>query len=77
VDTLPAKDLEPAEVEAPRLVVYLDTKKTVLCQYIIEDGVQIFAQTTSVLNAMMVLMATYYVLDLEYPTVYCQVLGFL
>jgi len=34
-----------------------------------------FGQTLLVLNSIMMLIAIYYVFDLEYPTMYAQMLG--
>jgi hypothetical protein len=39
------------------------------------DNCQIFGQTLSVLDSIMLLIAIYYVFDLEYPAMYAQMLG--
>jgi hypothetical protein len=42
---------------------------------VVGDNCQIFGQTLSVLDSIMLLIAIYYVFDLEYPTMYAQMLG--
>jgi len=44
---------------------------------IVLDSVSIEAQATDVIQALLLLLATYFVFDLSYPRPYCQVLGFL
>ena len=39
------------------------------------DNCQMFGQTLSVLDSIMLLIAIYYVFDLEYPTMYVQMVG--
>jgi hypothetical protein len=47
----------------------------VIPNYVVGDNCQMFGQTLSVLNSIMLLIAICYVLDLEYPTMYAQRLG--
>lgn len=77
MESISQKQLQSMEGEAPRLVVFLDTDNNIICQYVVGDDAQIFVQTVSAFDALIVLLAAYYVFDLEYPTVYCQMLGFL
>ena len=44
-------------------------------KYVVDDNCQIFGQTLSVLDSIMLLIAIYYVFDLEYPTMYAQMVG--
>jgi hypothetical protein len=44
-------------------------------KYVVDDNCQIFGQTLSVLDSIMLLIAIYYVFDLEYPTMYVQMVG--
>jgi hypothetical protein len=43
--------------------------------YVVGDNCQMFGQTLSVLDSIMLLIAIYYVFDLEYPTMYVQMVG--
>jgi hypothetical protein len=47
----------------------------VIPNYVAGDNCQMFGQTLSVLNSIMLLIAIYYVFDLVYPTMYAQMLG--
>ena len=47
----------------------------VIPNYVVGDNCQMFGQTLSVLNSIMLLIAIYYVFDLEYPTMYVQMVG--
>ena len=47
----------------------------VIPNYVAGDNCQMFGQTLSVLNSIMLLIAIYYVFDLEYPTMYVQMVG--
>ena len=61
--------------DPPRLVVYLDTDDQVQCIYVVGDGTKIFGQTCSILDAVILLIAVYYIFDFDYPAIYSQVLG--
>jgi len=63
------------EEDAPVLVVFLDTENNYLCNYVIGDDTKIFGQTINIFDGIILLMASYYVFDLEYPIIYSQVLG--
>jgi hypothetical protein len=39
--------------------------------------VQVFAKTSDVYKAFLVIIAAYYVADLKYPKAYCNILGYL
>jgi hypothetical protein len=43
--------------------------------YVVGDNCQMFGQTLSVLDSIMLLIAIYYVFDLEYPTMFVQMVG--
>ncbi|XP_076086863.1 uncharacterized protein LOC143057442 [Mytilus galloprovincialis] len=75
VDQLPQTQLETAAEDPPRLVVFLDPEEDVSCIYVVGDNTQIFGQTTNILDAIVLLIACYYVFDLDYPAIYSQVLG--
>ena len=75
MDVLPEKHLNTDDEEAPSLVIFLDTENNVICTYVIGDGKKILGQTLNVLDAAVLLMAVYYVFDLDYPEIYSQVLG--
>ena len=77
VEDISKKALETADEEAPRLIFFLDEEEKVLAAYIVGDTVSIFGQTDSVLDALIVYMACFYVFDLDYPPIYAPVLGFL
>ena len=47
----------------------------VIPNYVVGDNCQMFGQTLSVLDSIMLLIAIYYVFDLEYPTMYAQMVG--
>jgi hypothetical protein len=47
----------------------------VIPNYVVGDNCQMFGQTLSVLDSIMLLIAIYYVFDLEYPTRYAQMVG--
>lgn len=63
------------EEDAPVLVVFFDTEHNSLCNYIIGDDTKIFGQTINIIDGIILLMASYYVFDLEYPIIYSRVLG--
>jgi hypothetical protein len=45
--------------------------------YVVAEGKVIHGQTKSVLDALILVLAVYYVFDLQYPAIYGQLLGFL
>ena len=47
----------------------------VISNYVVGDNCQMFGQTLSVLDSIMLLIAIYYVFDLEYPTMYVHMVG--
>ena len=47
----------------------------VIPNYVAGDNCQMFGQTLSVLDSIMLLIAIYYVFDLEYPTMYVHMVG--
>ena len=47
----------------------------VIPNYVVGDNCQMFGQTLSVLDSIMLLIAIYYVFDLEYPTMYVHMVG--
>jgi hypothetical protein len=47
----------------------------VIPNYVVGDNCLMFGQTLSVLDSIMLLIAIYYVFDLEYTTMYVQMLG--
>lgn len=77
IDSLPIKHLETEEGEAPHVVVFLDQEGNTLCSHVIGDGRKIIGQTLNVLDSLLLLIAVYYVFDLDYPEIYSQTLGIL
>ncbi|CAG2202919.1 unnamed protein product [Mytilus edulis] len=77
IDSLPIKHLETEEGEAPYVVVFLDQEGNTLCSHVIGDGRKIIGQTLNVLDSLLLLIAVYYVFDLDYPEIYSQTLGIL
>ncbi|XP_063409727.1 uncharacterized protein LOC134692990 isoform X1 [Mytilus trossulus] len=77
IDSLPIKHLETEEEEAPYVVVFLDQEGNTLCSHVIGDGRKIKGQTLNVLDSLLLLIAVYYVFDLDYPEIYSQTLGIL
>jgi len=47
----------------------------IILNYMVGDNCLMFGQTLSVLDIIMLLIAIYYVFDLEYPTTYAQMVG--
>ncbi|XP_022238684.1 uncharacterized protein LOC111085258 [Limulus polyphemus] len=68
VDLIPQKHSDSADEEVPHLVFTNSLEE-------VGDNIKNFGQTSNIFDAMMLLIATYYVFDLEYPTIYSQVLG--
>lgn len=64
-----------APEDPPSLVVFLDEDNNTLCIYIIGDNCKIFAQTCNIFDAIVLLIASYYVFDLDYPAIFSQTLG--
>lgn len=75
MESIKNKQLESAEQDPPRLVVFINEEENAVANYVVGDNCQIFGQTLSVLDSVMLLIAVYYVFDLEYPTIYAQMLG--
>ena len=70
------KHLKTETNDAPHLVIF--TKNMIFeAAVIVGDASEIAAQCTSVPEALVVLMAVYYVMDLDYPKIYSQLLGFI
>ncbi|XP_046558249.1 uncharacterized protein LOC124267382 [Haliotis rubra] len=61
VETVPRKHLHSQVEEAPHLVVFLDSSKHILCQFIVGDNVKIILQTQSLFDAVISLLGSYYV----------------
>ena len=72
VESIKNKQLEPAEQDPPRWVVFLNEEGYSVASYVVGDNCQMFGQTLSVLDSI---IAIYYIFDLEYPTMYAQMLG--
>ncbi|VDI20620.1 Hypothetical predicted protein [Mytilus galloprovincialis] len=77
IDSIPIKHLETEEGEAPYVVVFLDQEGNTLCSHVIGHGRKIIEQTLNVLDSLLLLIAVYYVFDLDYPEIYSQTLGIL
>ena len=63
-------------VEAPHLALFI-ASDVLQGAYVVGSGTHINCNTDTVHGAIMVLLAVYYVCDLEYPRIYSQLLGFL
>ena len=78
-------DIEPEKLRrildinesAPAALRILLTEERFREAYIVGEGCVIECQTVSVLDSLMNLLAFYYVMDLNYPAIYGQLLGFL
>src|ERR1700759_3975813 len=79
VDDVPEADipkhLETHRNHGPMLVVFMIGDHFELGT-VVADGIQIETQAADMLQAFLVLLATYYVFDLSYPRAYSQLLGF-
>ena len=62
---------------APRLVIFLDNDGNMEEAVVIGDSVNIFTKADTIFEAIVFLVATYYVVDLQYPKPYCNILGLL
>ena len=70
------KGTQSRPTEAPRLVLICQSDGQLDKGFILCDGVRITG-SSSVLECILLLIATYYTFDLDYPAVYAQLLGFL
>lgn len=77
MDALTEHHLHSEPKEAPFLLVALDGNGDIITIHIIGDGKDVFGQTENVLDAIVLLIAVYYVFDLSYPRAYDQFLGFI
>ena len=68
--------LKVKETEPPALCLFLIDGEYKMA-YVVGEGVRINTQAHSVLDSLVVLLAVYYVFDLNYPAMYGQLLGFL
>lgn len=76
---VPDEEIEKSLVShlsPPHLSIFKSDGK-ITGQFIVADGVQIDCCSTSGNVDVLELMALYYILDLEYPRVYSQLLGIL
>ena len=71
------KHLQSKATEAPRLVLIYNSSGQLDIGYILCDRARITCTTSSIVECVLLLLATYYVFDLDYPEVYAQFLGFL
>ena len=65
------------EEEGPRLVMFLNGKEQLEMAVIVTDSCKIYCQAKSILDSIIILLASYYVFNLDYPRKYYQCLGFL
>lgn len=71
------EDLNSAEKSPPHIVVTVGNN-SLEHVYIIGDGWTIpCGEGDDVCDAIILLLGTYYIFDLEYPRIYSQILGFL
>ena len=64
------------EEEGPRLVMFLKGKEQLEMAVIVTDSCKIYCQAKSILDSIIILLASYYVCNLDYPRKYNQWLGF-
>eukprot|EP00105_Crassostrea_gigas_P039153 XP_019923301.1 PREDICTED: uncharacterized protein LOC105329498 [Crassostrea gigas] len=76
LENIPKKHLDSEKESPPSLIVFKNEDE-VLVIYIVADGCQILDTTRCIRTAVMLLIASYYVFDLDYPAIYGQFLGFL
>ncbi|KAK3085365.1 hypothetical protein FSP39_002173 [Pinctada imbricata] len=80
-DDIDEKDIDKftksGEEEAPKLILFFKGEDTLEMSVIATDTCRIFCQADTVPDAVMMLLASYYVFDLDYPRKYTQCLGFL
>lgn len=65
------------EEECPRLILFLKGMDQLEMTVITTNNCRIYCQTENVINSIMILLASYYVFNLDYPRKYSQCLGFL
>lgn len=76
LENISKKHLDSEEESPPSLIVFKNEYE-VLVIYIVADGCQMLDTTRCIRTAVMLLIASYYVFDLDYPAIYGQFLGFL
>lgn len=65
------------EEEGPRLILFLKGKDQLEMTVIATDNCRIYCQTENVINSIMILLASYYIFNLDYSRKYSQCLSFL
>ena len=65
------------EEEGPKLILFLKGKDQLEMAVIATDNCRIYCQAENIINSIMILLACYYVFNLDYPRKYSQCLGFL
>lgn len=70
------KELDTPQRTAPHILVFVGDE-TLKGAFIVGDSVFIDCKSNNMSVAVLTLLATYYVFDLEYPRIYSQVLGIL
>ncbi|KAL5019832.1 hypothetical protein ScPMuIL_002724 [Solemya velum] len=70
------KELRCGKLAPPRLVIF-KSEGCIKGQYVVADGTYINVNSCSEKAGVLLLVAVYYILDLEYPRVYSQLLGIL
>lgn len=70
------KELDTPQRTAPHILVFVGDE-TLKGAFIVGDFVFIDCKSNNMSVAVLTLLATYYVFDLEYPRIYSQVLGIL
>lgn len=65
------------EEVCPRLILFLKGMDQLEMTVIATNNCRIYCQTENVINSIMILLASYYVFNLDYPRKYSQCLGFL
>ena len=58
------------EEEGPRLVLFLKGKEQLEIAVIVTDSCKIYCQAKSILDSIIILLASYYVFNLDYPRKY-------
>lgn len=64
------------EEEGPRLVLFLKGTEQLEMAVIVTDSCKIYCQAKSILDSIIIVLASYYVFNLDYPRKYNQCLGF-
>ena len=69
------KEVQSQRKEPPKLVVFTDHHR-LKSSFVVADGVTIMSKMGSTAtDAILLLIAVYYLFDLEYPKTYSQLLG--